>query len=92
MLEDLILLNVLREIDPRLPGFIKAHYNHKMQRDDKLMDLKSDMLVNVPSFIEQINGDEQNNSIKSTASLNTFKQQKFGNGRRPFNKQKSKLY
>ena len=92
MLEDLILLNVLREIDPRLPGFIKAHYNHKMQRDDMLMDFKSDMLVNVPSFIEQINGDEQNNSIKSTASLNTFKQQKFGNGRRPFNKQKSKLY
>ena len=92
MLEDLILLNVVREIDPRLPAFIKAHYNHKMQRDDKLMDFKSDILVNIPSFIEQINGDEQNNSIKSTAALNTFTQQKFVNKKQPFNKQKKKMY
>ena len=27
MLEDIILLNVIHEIDPRLPAFIKTHYN-----------------------------------------------------------------
>ena len=47
MLEDMILLNVLREIDYRLPNFIRNHYNHKMQHDDKLLDFKSDMLTNV---------------------------------------------
>ena len=53
MLQDLILLNVLQGIDSRLPGFIKMHYNHKMKHDDKLMDLKSDILVNTNAFLEQ---------------------------------------
>ena len=74
MVEDLILLNVLREIDPRLPAYVKIHYNHKMQTEDKLMDFKSDMLINVPSFLEQLNSDNQLQS--SRASLGAFRQQK----------------
>ena len=54
MLEDMILLNVLREIDDRLPTFIRKHYSHKLQHDDKLMDFKSDMLTNVTSFLQQL--------------------------------------
>ena len=75
MLEDLLLLNVIREIDPRLPTFVKTHYNHKMKRDERLMDFKSDILVNIPTFLEQLNTSEQNNSIKvdNTPSLNAFK-------------------
>ena len=73
MLEDVILLNVLREIDARLPGYIKTHYNHRMQHDDKLMDLKSDILVNVSTFLEKINHEEENCSIQA-ATLSAFKQ------------------
>ena len=73
MLEDLVLLMVIQEIDPRLPAFIKTHYNHKMKADERFMDFKSDVLVNIPSFLEMIDNTEQNNSIKVT-SLNAFRQ------------------
>ena len=90
MVEDLILLNVLREIDPRLPAYVKLHYNHKMRPEDKLMDFKSDMLINVSTFLEHLNSDEQNQSIK-VASLNTFKQQRpFRRNKQTFNKQNKK--
>ena len=74
MLEDIILLNVIKEIDPRLPAFIKTHYNHKMKQDERLMDFKTDILINIPTFIEQLNTIEQNNSIKEvSANLKAFK-------------------
>ena len=74
MLEDLVLLNVIHEIDSRLPSFIKTHYNHKMKRDERLMDFRSDILVNIPTFLEQLDSSD-NNSIKetSTSSLKAFK-------------------
>ena len=37
MLEDLVLLNVVREIDSRLPAFIRTFFTHKMSKTDKLM-------------------------------------------------------
>ena len=93
MLEDLILLNVLREIDPRLLAFVKLHYNHKMQHKDKLMDFKSDMLVNIPSFLNQINNDEHNNAIKASAALQAFQQQTGQKiKRKPFFKSNKKSY
>ena len=74
MLEDIILLNVIKEMDPRLPAFIKTHYNHKMKQDERLMDFKTDILINIPTFIEQLNAIEQNNSIKEvSANLKAFK-------------------
>ena len=60
MLEDMILVNVLREIDSRLPAFIRAHYNHKIKKTERIMDFKSDILINVPSFLELIENKEQN--------------------------------
>ena len=74
MLEDLVLLNVLREIDSRLPAFVRVHYNHKIKNDEKLMDFKSDILVNIPTFLEQIETAEQNNSMKLECSLHAFRQ------------------
>ena len=79
MLEDLLLLNVIREIDSRLPAFVKAHYNHKMKKDERLMDFKSDIMVNIPSFILQLESAEQMNSFKEdlpSASLHAFRQTK----------------
>ena len=75
MLEDMILLNVIAEIDSRLPSFVKTHYNHKMKKDERLMDFRTDILVNIPSFLEQLDSIE-NNSIKEDASLNAFKTNK----------------
>ena len=76
MLEDLVMMNVLSLIDPRLPAFIRSHYNHKMKDDEKLMDFKADILVNIPSFLETIEVNEQNCSIKGgdLCTLNAFKQ------------------
>ena len=92
MLEDMILLNVLREIDYRLPNFIRNHYNHKMQHDDKLLDFKSDMLTNVNTFLQQLDTEEQNNALKG-ASLGAFKQQS-GNRNTKWSrlKQNKKMY
>ena len=87
MLEDIILLDVIREIDGRLPAFVKTHYNHKMKRDERLMDFKSDILVNIPAFLEQLESTE-NNQIKETASLHAFRPQQVT--RSNFNKKASK--
>ena len=96
MLEDLILLNVLREIDPRLPAFVKVHYNHKMQSTDKIMDMKSDMMVNIGSFLQQLDSEEQNYSLKEAASLGAFRPKpqqlntRFRRTRKPNNARQNK--
>ena len=76
MLEDLVLMNVIGMIDSRLPVFVRSHYNHKMKNDDKLMDFKADIFVNIPNFLESLDMTEQNNSIKEeeSATLNAFRQ------------------
>ena len=74
MIEDLILLNVLQEIDERLLNFVKNYYNHKMGENDRLMDFKSDILVNVSSFVSEI---ENNEDGKKDAALNAIKRVPF---------------
>ena len=92
MLEDLTLLNVIREIDPKLPAFVKTHYFHKMKKDDHLMDFKTDILINIPHFLQQVN------NSSDVASNNAIKQnKKFNFSRRPSkngypNGQKKGLY
>ena len=85
MLEDLVLINVIGMIDARLPAFVRSHYNHKMKNDDKLMDFKADIFVNIPSFLESLEMSEQNNSIKEeeSVSLKAFRQsQKYQKNRK----------
>ena len=72
MLEDVVLLNVINLIDHRLPQFIRNHYNHKMKENERLMDFKTDILVNIPSFLNEIENCEIMNS-QQEASLNAFK-------------------
>ena len=67
MFEDMILLNVIRDIDPRLPILIKNFYFHKMAKDERLMDYKTDILLNIPKFMQEINEKQED------ANLNVFK-------------------
>ena len=46
LFEDVILMNVLNLIDPRLPKFVRKHYQLKMG-DRRLMDIKSDIFTNL---------------------------------------------
>ena len=66
MLEDLVLLNAVGVIDHRLPAFLKMHYNHKMKEEDRLMDFKADIMVNIPKFLEKMD-------YEQSPSLNAFR-------------------
>ena len=77
MLEDMVLLNVVRELDSRLPAFIRTFYTHKMSKTDKLMDFKNDIFTNIPKFLVDLDKDEQLASFSSTIthpSLSAVKQ------------------
>ena len=83
MIEDLVLLNVISKIDSKLPAYVKRYYNHKMNNDERLMDFKSDILVNIPSFISNIENSELN-GLNSEASLNAFKRTFVKKTKRPY--------
>ena len=87
MLEDMVLLNVIREIDPRLPNFIRSHYNHKMKTDERLMDFKVDILVNILSFVDEIDGREMDSGKE--ASLNAIKRAPYRKFKKPIAQQQS---
>ncbi len=61
--EDMILANVLRLIDTRLPGLVRELYNKQAIGNKRsLMDLKKEILGNVPGlFVE--NGGEQHTTV-----------------------------
>ena len=52
--EDLILLNVLQLLHPKLPKYVKENYVHKIRESKKLMDFKNEILTKVKKFIEEI--------------------------------------
>ena len=52
--EDLILLNVLQLLHPKLPKYIRTHYYHKIGKDDTLMDFKNEILSKTKEFIQEI--------------------------------------
>ena len=68
MLEDIILLNAVGIIDQRLPAYLKIHYNHKMKQEDRLMDFKADIMVNIPKFLEHLDTNQEG------STLNAFRQ------------------
>ena len=83
MIEDMILLNVIREIDIRLPEFIKLHYAHKMKDSDRLMDFKTDMLNNIQTFLNELDKEEQLNMIRGGESrLKAFQVKRNSNNQR----------
>ena len=58
MLEDIVLLDAVREIDVRLPAYVRTFYTHKMSKTDILMDFKNDILNNVPKFLQELDNNE----------------------------------
>ncbi len=51
---------------------MKTHHNHKMKKDERLMDFRADILVNISSFLEQLETIEKN-YIKEDPLLDAFK-------------------
>ena len=81
MLDDIVLLNVIREIDYRLPNIIKSFYFHKMAREERLMDFKTGILLNIPNFLRELDDkqDEVTLNVFKKNSTRNRNQQKFNN-------------
>ena len=54
--KDHILYCVINLIDPRLTDHVAQHYQLKLTAGQRLMDVRADILVNIPKFLEEING------------------------------------
>ena len=52
--EDLILLNVLTLLHPKLPAYIKETYGHKLGKEHRLMDYKTEILTKAKQYIQEI--------------------------------------
>jgi len=53
--EELILANVLGLIDIRLPSYVMDHYCYESKESiENLMDFQSDILVRVPTFLNEM--------------------------------------
>ena len=52
--EDMILLNVLHLLHPKLPMYVREQYAHKIGTNKRLMDYKTDILTNAKKFIQEI--------------------------------------
>ena len=84
MLEDLVLLDAVREIDIRLPAYIRSFYTHKLSKTDRLMDFKNDIMNNISKFIQELEKDEQLGSMKlmdAEPTLSAFRQGNQHRGR-----------
>ena len=66
LFEDVILMNVLTLIDPRLPRFVKKHYQLKMD-DRRLTDIKNDIFINLKQFLTEMEAEEQLASLRLNA-------------------------
>jgi len=66
--EDFIFLEVLRLIDNRLPGYIRQLYAHKLDQTKRLMDFKSDILVNIERFQAELAEKEQLSTFQASTT------------------------
>ena len=63
--EDLILLNVLQILHPRLPAFVKDQYAHKIGETRRIMDYKVEILTKAKQYIEEIESQESQPTINN---------------------------
>ena len=68
MFEDMILLNVLQLIDPRLPQYTKEYYQLKLG-DRRIMDIRTDIFNKIKKFTAELDSAEQLNSLRLQTSL-----------------------
>ena len=93
--EDLILLNVLTLIHPKLPAYVKEHYGHKMGQTMRLMDFKTEILTKAKQYIADIENPQisavptiANNYIAPTPDINYIQTRPFPrSSRHPFPQQ-----
>ena len=53
--EDHILYSVIALINPRLTEHVQQHYQLKLTLGQRLMDVRADIFINIPKFLEEIN-------------------------------------
>lgn len=70
MFEDLILLNVIQLIYPRLSKHVKEYYQLKLG-DRRLMDIRTNIFNNIKKFLQEMDSTEQLNALKLTAEAAT---------------------
>ena len=56
--EDLILLNVIQLIHPKLPQYIREQYAHKIGTTHSLMDYKTEILSRAKQYVQEIESRE----------------------------------
>ena len=78
--KDIILLQVINLIDTRLPQHIRNVYSHKIDQNLRLMDFKSDILVNIPKFRREIEEREQLSAMRTDTHLSALKTWRGGRG------------
>ena len=68
--EDLILLNVLTLIHPKLPAYVKENYGHKIGTDKRLMDFKTEILTKAKQYITEIESPQLSAACTEEPSCN----------------------
>lgn len=67
--EDAIILWTLEKIDPRLPARVAKDYEHRLDKDNHLIDLQSTIFQAVPAMLEAMDRDANLQSIASSAAI-----------------------
>ena len=85
--EDLIFLNVLMIIHPKLPNYVRENYAHRMGEGKRIMDFKTEILSKCKNYIQEISG----NPISTTEDLDpqcsymsTSKNNNFRSNNKPY--------
>ena len=65
VVEDFILYRVIKEKDPLLLDHTQAHYQLKFTASYHMMDVKDDIVSNIPKFIEEIQEKELLTSVQA---------------------------
>ena len=77
LLEDIVLLDVLREINPRLPNAVKTFYFHKIKNDERLMDFKTDILLHIPHLLDQLENREEGAVLHAMKQFQPYRKKAF---------------
>lgn len=83
--EDLILLNVLHLLNPKLPMYIRENYADKIGQNKRLMDFKTEILTKAKQYIQEIET-AQIASIQEQEPVNNYISTKQSNSN-SYNKQ-----
>ena len=67
--EDAIVLWALEKIDPRLPARVARDYEHRLDKDNHLIDLQTTIFQAVPAMLEAMDRDANLQSIASSAAI-----------------------